>query len=88
MRRPIAQNEHLKYMISVCNMKGYFSILTYRIFPKMSAKTNPRPEFMSRLTALCRNLDSEVKTLELEARGALLQTKVRQDSPWQPPDSH
>ena len=66
-------------------MKGYFSILTYRIFPKMSAKTNPRPEFMSRLTALCRNLDSEVKTLELEARGALLQTKVGRTLPGSRP---
>ena len=36
-----------------------------------SGKINPRPEFMSSLKSLCRNLDSEVRNLELETRAAL-----------------
>ena len=43
----------------------------------MSGKINPRPEYMFSLKSLCKNLESEVNKLDLEARAVLHQTKVR-----------
>ena len=46
----------------------------------MMSGTNPRPEFMSQLKTFCKNLEGEVKHLDLEVRAALLQDKVMKGS--------
>ena len=55
----------------------YILTSDYWLLWKMPSKKNPRPEFMLNLTSLCKNLESEVNRLELDARAALHQTKVR-----------